>query len=465
MLLGLNLRVVLRLYLIGFMALTALGVAEPTPIVNSDLGLEIEVDGMNGEALLEVFLVASPSSIHCEAPAPRVISVPWSDRLPLDLRCSWSVRLGSEGYWAPAVEWTPDRFGRALDRPSTAAKVTLRPTVEVAFDIAEHDRPDSFVASARWQEGSSYMRGDFPCRMEARPTKEWDLLLCEAPPVPLELLILQGDQRVPSYFWDVDTRRPALHLGRVQWLKGASLTGHVTPLGEPESLGKSKNPSAETRPPSLNVTLLPEAQGRVSETTERRLSYQRREAEIFDNGFFQLTGLQEGTYTLIAQLDGYAPARRYPVTVTSAGETRLAEPIVLAPPTRVDLFVNPTADPDGHNWFGELSRSQPFGRVMEVLVAEALGEQGNWNLSHVEPGAYTVTLKDSQGNVWLRKSLDIEPDQPVVFLEVDRIDIRGRLRAGGEGIATTLIFGTAQGELQFRRTRNEIGARLEPRRR
>jgi hypothetical protein len=260
-------------------------------------------------------------------------------------------------------------------------------------------------------------------------------------PAGLADLRLKGEGLIPLYFWGVDLRAAASKdLGTLRLRRGASVAGWlVTETGQPAAAGSR-----------VELAVQSAAQPWLQADGGRRLGVLASAARANDRGFFQLEGIRPGSYVLTASGPGYAPVRRAPIVVHEGLQSEILEPLVLGPPLRLAVLLDPPLDPYGQPWRLELTERDA------LVAAPHRGRatpEGRWEQAGLAPGTYDLMVTGSgllQGSRWVDQQLVLSRDSEPVEITVPVVEVDGTVTLGREPLAATAWFGGRHGATRVR---------------
>ena len=367
---------------------------------------------------------------------------PWQGRLELDCGLSWHLTLTADGYWASPVDFEPARSaGQVRMRLIPTGRLVGRAvspgpeSMPAALNLLLESSP-----SGREQEQVSVERAGFSCPIADNswaceiPSGRWDLRLA-----------VEG--YVPHYRWGVEIQSAQeTSLGELRFQEGASLAGWIEVEG-----GEPGATPAE-------VELKPQVTGFQDDAGERRrFSTLAAHAKADERGFFQLTDLAPGGYTLSVSKPGFASEQIHSIVLSEGSELRLGSPVVLSPPATLEVFLEPPVDPPGQPWEVVLIQPQPSSHVAKTVERSAASLEGHWRRADLERGTYRLEVRDARGSSWLAREIEVEPAMSPLFLQLEALPIKGSVSIGDEPLETTLVFGTLQRRPNIRIASDEEG--------
>lgn len=258
--------------------------------------------------------------------------------------------------------------------------------------------------------------GAFTCRL---PTGCWHLRLAV-------------DGFVPVDRFDLELAAGAtIDLGRLVLRHGGTIAGRVAfaPGVEPGDLEEVR----------LELTaLVPDAV--TPAERQRRTAFSRR-AAVDTAGGFRFTAVPAGQYRLTARLDELE-AQSTILAVAAGDESVLRAPLLLAPPPRLEVVLDPPRDPWQEPWrltvlpmFAALSGgSGPVTTREEVL-------DGTWTSGPLAPGRYQLLLHSVRGGNFTETYTVVEAGKETLRWSIDLVSVEGEVRLGDEPLAARLTFG------------------------
>ncbi|HSK75350.1 MAG TPA: carboxypeptidase-like regulatory domain-containing protein, partial [Thermoanaerobaculia bacterium] len=251
-------------------------------------------------------------------------------------------------------------------------------------------------------------------------------------------LRLRAEGFTPLYLWDLTLpARESKDLGTLRLQRGASVVGWVQ--------------EEDGRPASgVRVELAPHHVGSsLSIVVSRELERMKLEGKSNEKGFFQLTGVSPGRYVLTASKEGFAPVRVQPVDVRPDLEAQVIEKLRLARPVVFEVVVDPPIEPYGKPWEIELlRRTSPSERPTD-RIAGKISLEGTWKSPGIPPGTYELGILGDLGTRWHSESLEIEPGEPPLHVEIPVLRIKGTVSIGDEPLPATVWLGREGRSLRF----------------
>jgi hypothetical protein len=320
--------------------------------------------------------------------------------VPFDLPDGvWTIQAEAPGCWAaPATSDTE------------ALKMTLWPAATLRFRIEEpRDVPVEIrVASV---DGTIA-----PVMIDC--ARDDTLRTCSVPATPLDIR-LGADGFVPHYVWGRDVApRARVDFGAIRLTRGASVSGRVT------------IPHKQPKLDDIAVQLVPS--GYVAfDGDPRRMALLTQTTKASRRGFFQFAGVSEGTYKVVARANGWSSASAADVRVVDGAEVALPKPLALSQLARLDVVVDPAADPGGKPWRIELTPYPP-ALPPAPTFASAVSPAGEWSRQQLEAGIYNLIVNDSTGSMLHRQIVEVSEGMPPLRVTIESFRIRGRVVFRGE---------------------------------
>ncbi len=348
------------------------------------------------------------------------------------------VRTEDPGWWAPEVELSVDNssaelhlFPAALVVGSFEREEGAPPgPVGIRFVSADQDLSallgieDDVARSLR----GGVVSGDSRCRSVGENGFE-----CNVPYGVFHFKVYSGGF-TGKFFWDV-TVNPAVpsDLGVVRFSLFSTLIGHIV--------------TADGQPLPPNCTLLTLPQGSSpADFSANGVNF----SEVTVQGLFQYQGLAEGTHTLKAACQGYAPAQVHNINIVRGRDVLLNDPVVLSPSFSIEGEILPATSPDGDRW--RIVLVDHDSRRRRRFRAD-VDEFGSWTIDGVQQGVFDVIVESVSdvAPVKLKGGLiEAHPQAPPQLIDLDIVLIEGVVTYGGNPIRATIIFGLSS-NAQFTR--------------
>lgn len=156
--------------------------------------------------------------------------------------------------------------------------------------------------------------------------------------VPLDLR-LRAKGFVSHFYWN-QVLKPgeSRTLGKLELVPGASIVGWIDA------------PSRDFRFSDCKVTLLPksaaDSRNQAESLQRSRMAFKTTPNE---RGFFEISGMSPGQYTLIIEHPTYATNRRSPVQIFPRAETEIRN-LELSPPAELAINIFPPVSTTGEPW-------------------------------------------------------------------------------------------------------------------
>lgn len=355
----------------------------------------------------------------------REVSVPGRQELTLDAGTTYRIRIEADGFWSAPAYVASEEGARAV-RP-----LSLFPTGEVITRVAGLPRGGADVLSARFRSPALELRetlaGTTDCRIED------SLARCELPAGRFDLrLVAEGF--VPQYLWGVELEPGGrLDLGRLTFERGSSVAGWVVAR-------------APAKPAQATAHLLPLFSGAIPRTADRRrLEELERSAEVDERGFFQVAGVEPGSYRLEIRHPTHTALPLGPLQVLPERGLEIGEPIELQPPVDLTLWIHPPLDPQRRPWIVSLRGEDRIpGEAAEPKVARASTE-GEAVIDGLAAGSYQLRLEDAGGRIWHLRDVDVLRPGSGETVELPMVEVEGEVTLGEHPVQAQLWFGGRRG--------------------
>lgn len=389
----------------------------PIPSIPSPAEITLRSDLPGREPLHGV--IATPGEPRTfeidEGPWSVEVKVPdlWAPRLKLVVNANDHRRLQVALYEATVLQGRVE-VERGEAAPGEVAIDLYQPVEEPTPKVP---RPVKAPPAERLAFRCPVQEGRFEC---PAPVGIWDVRL-------------GATDRIANYLWKVPFPKdaPAV-VGPIRLQRGASVVGWVRPEGMVK-----KGSVAFVR-----LTPQQAASSASAETTDRALALS---GQADNRGFFQLTGVPPGAYVLTASLEGFAPARFFPLRVFENRESQLEEPLALRPPVTLEVRVSPPLDLQQRPWNIEVFDLGNSPGAMESAAKGTAGVEGHWRSPALSSGHFLLQLSDLDRTVWQIQEVELSDALAQVDFDLDFIEVDGDLRLNGEPVAATLYFGGRMG--------------------
>jgi len=348
---------------------------------------QVTIDVHNHSEHMAACVVRLEPSTTDNEPIVFSITAPGTQSVELPLGDPWTVEVTADGRWPDSAVVVP------RDGIQEHASLDLWPvgtlTATITVDTFE-PMPTSLRVRFSGPHGVPPIPG-FPEDEVICPVED-DQMRCTLPSGKLDLR-LRARGMVSHYRWNQAVLAGATtDLGTLKLRRGASVTGWVV--------------AGEGRPDLSKCTLELRQLGPEPDTSVSRQARQRGTADT--RGFFHITGVAPGLYTIEAQLPTLGSARFMPLTVMEDAESALSEPMVLRPPATLEIEVDPPADPWSRPWQVTVRQQAPVSSItVPVDDVTKLGT-GRWRCARLERGAYEIRVEDRDGDRWWYEEAQVE---------------------------------------------------------
>lgn len=349
------------------------------------------------------------------------VRVPGEASLALPLESTWRLRAQVPDVWVRETVL-------AVHNEAPLWRVDLFPTGTLQGRLVQQSDIGSVrELTVRFQ--SPPEKPSFDPATTVCPVAENGAWRCEMP-IGVYDVRLGSRGFAPAYFWGVSLAAGSdpQELGEISLIPGASLVGFVVFDPEPE---KSLAVTLELRPASVRQTSsIPDAE---------RMTRQNRVAVADSRGHFQFKDLTPGEYFVTASAPGYARRTTGPVSVFQPVETELQEALLLRPPARLQVAVNPPLAPSGDPWRLSLRPVPTSGRDLSSVVRGYVESDGSWVVDGVPEGEYYLDVFSSRTH-WLTETVDVRAGAPLREVDVPVVQVEGELNWKGERRLVSLWF-------------------------
>lgn len=379
-----------------------------------------------------------------ESMPPREVQIPGQVVVDLPVRASSRLSIKADHLWTPDRVVIPSDEGspedvtfEMLSAGSVQGKLAvpkghvLPDRLDVIYQASDPENDDW----KRLDPGSQVRQ---PC--ELGPEGEFS---CQVPALTLDLH-LHAPGFVPRYFWNVAVpARETDRLGELTLRSGASVVGRVVTAG-----GLPPDGAIVILEPEMPTT-------QHYARTESKLDRRSRRGLADRRGFFQLADIASGSYRVRIEKSGYADTESQAFTVYDGRETTLPEPLVLHPPVRFELVLEPPMDPYGRAWTVDLAPVGSHERHNNLVP-----ETGRWTREDLAPGSYSLKIRSGTGRYeysWWSDQIRIEPQMDPYLLDIPVLQVEGEVTLGDEPLEALVWFGGPHGGQQIRIDTNEEG--------
>jgi hypothetical protein len=276
--------------------------------------------------------------------------------------------------------------------------------------------------TARWSASEPGSGEEVPPDGASACTVQKDVFSCEVPLGAMNLRL-----RAPTYIthfrWNVKVSAAGVDMGTLHLIHGASIVGHVAASRSiPSSTPATR---AFIRPVSYDAT-------------------QKREAMLTatarpDNGFFEFNGVAEGDY-LVAAMQGKLRSPEVPVRVSGTGESEMTSPLVLEPPRKLRVTIDPATDPEGKTWKVSLSTFRTEHALDSPRQAfAAIDGISTWD--ELLPTRYRLSIGPHLRGTVLSREIDLQNGAADVSVSIPSTSVSGTVRIDGKPISGVLTIG------------------------
>ena len=373
---------------------------------------------LRGTLVLSPLPSGEPVVVTVEAGAVPDVALPEGSR--------WALGAQIPGYWTPqrvvAVEgWRAGRAELLALWPTATLKGVLK--------LSSQARAESFVVRIEDAPFSqaSLPRADIACSLDEKLR-----FRCDVPAGELDVSF-RAKGLIPVYRWGIALKpgeeKP---VGELVLKKGSSLSGWVEVDGGRVALGcRAKLRTVTAGPP-------------VAPSLSHRVAKAGNEAPVNLQGFFQLAGVAPGSYVLVVEQPGFAPAEVAGLDIWPDSETALQQPVLLQRPLELEIAIDPPLDWLQRPWRVEVLRAHDFAAGMDRRPEfdGLASEEGLVQVKGQRPGRYTVMVSDSLGNRWASDPLfEVTRENARRDIHIEVVSVHGLVTYGKEPLAATLWFG------------------------
>ena len=227
---------------------------------------------------------------------------------------------------------------------------------------------------------------------------------------------------LPVYRWGLQCTQQETTLGDITAQRSSSIAGWVV--------------DARQRRPIAGATV------ELLERTETPVPRQSTKSNA--RGFFQFVDVDPGSYGIRVTPKGASPAHVSDVVVREMQET-LIKDIAVAPLSRLAVSITPPVRSPEQEWKIELSRNVPMTAYTRVVARAFGGPAGTAQFDDLESGFYHLSVRDSSGTTFANESFQVDVDPPPLVIRISAVPIRGRVKAGGDGVKARVEFSNGKG--------------------
>lgn len=249
------------------------------------------------------------------------------------------------------------------------------------------------------------------------------------------------------YIWSADLPPGgSLEVGKIELLPGGTLAGWLAP-SEDTALNVGH----------LTLSLEPETAGWLgSPDSKRGHEFLSAQAETDVNGFFQIAGIPDGSYSL-RLVSPEVTFARAPSFRFLGGENRLLdEALLVQPELRLEVYIDPPTDHRAEPWTLQYARTSTDALARDFAVAEST-EDGYFAARGLSPGSYILMVSDSEGSRWHAENITLEAGTVPLLISLELVAIEGRVTGPDGSISAEIIFGSETGRHDIRMQSGEDG--------
>jgi hypothetical protein len=136
-------------------------------------------------------------------------------------------------------------------------------------------------------------------------------------------------------------------------------------------------------------------------------------------------------------------AEPVPLTVIAAADAQLARPMMLDRPRRIDISIEPPADPEGNRWHVEIMREVRPGYV-EGYTQSSAGTDGRFSATAL-PATYSVAVNTAAGDEWHRETVSVGATDVRLHLQLPSRVVQGIVTLAGKPLQAKLHLRSGSG--------------------
>jgi hypothetical protein len=345
----------------------------------------------------------------------------------------WRLEAQADGYWSKERILVP--------KGETAVTLHLVPAGNLRgrIEVAASEKPPQNLSLRFSLAPGGKDRERIPGETTVLCSVRESAWTCEVPAARLDLRI-KGEGFIPLHFWGVAVEPAKTRdLGLLRLRRGASVAGWV------------QSETGEPLLQAISVELKPESSGVPGSRGEYdRLRSLTLETRTNERGFFQLEGVQPGSYVVTASKEGFAPARRGNIVVREGLQAEILEPLQLAKPLELEVHLAPALDPFGQRWHLRLIQPDLPGELNEDTWNGTASAEGVWHLAGLAPGSYRLHVLGDSGTRWAAQEIRLEPGRTSIDVEIPLVLVKGSVTLGDDPLSATLWFGGRSGSRRIR---------------
>ena len=339
----------------------------------------------------------------------------------------WEIRPQIEGFWIPSAHVDVPGSLQVEAWPAAVIQGRLKTADGSPLPKSIRVRLTGSIEGLSGEEHCPVTAGRFSCSLPAATVD----------------LRLRVTGYVSHFYWDYDLSSRSIHdFGDVVLRPGSSVVGWVaTEDGRPFD--------ASTR-----VSLLPQT---VSAEAARSIHPLALRSGVDRRGFFHFSGVEAGTYQLLATQKTLSSASARHVQVVDGFESKLAKPMVLTLPRRVAVQVWPRRADSDTPWGIQLVHQTRTGpRLLHDVPCDG---QGYVELEGLPRGTYDLlVVHTGTGRPFHRRSVTLDSDESFWSVDLELVSVVGEVLLGDTPVEKArLIFGGATGHQGSRLTTDDRG--------
>jgi hypothetical protein len=343
---------------------------------------------------------------------------------------SWQVSGQIEGYFVVptvlVVITGEEQFELSAWPTAKVHGKLVVPAGEVAPQLLE----------LRWAavEGNVPPMGGTFCGVEKG---EWQ---CEVPAGKLDLRV-RGKGYLTHFRWGSDLKPGGdLNWGEMKLQRGASVVGWIA-FGR-SARGKNKDVRVVLR----SAVSDPPARGAATVAVVPN-----------ERGFFELSGLAPGSYTISAEAPGPLVTESREVKVSANAEAELTTALVLEQPHKVQVQIDPPKPPAGDRWTITLFSYNEMTHHQDVVARNSVEVTGLWGSPGIRPGSYVIQVGSGDSQL-VRQEFRMENADNQIAITVPLTHVHGSVKLGDRALSATVWIGGKHGSPTIPLTTDDDGA-------